>query len=243
MRQMRTVLVLALGGAGGAAAVIIVILIFGYLNDLTDDTVEHSEAYLDAETTLLIALSDVFGSEARLGNPYVSSEVEHVYIYQRLFHFESADPGGYVQETGEFYSWLRDFMEHRVARAAGRTEDVRPEIDRRISHAQSQIEAAIYEPDSEIGKAFREMEEQQREETGSGSDVYWEWLIEPYIHGVYFYSPNPPIGGSIGGLEEVLIGNLQRDYEAARWRGEINDDLLFADFLAANEYLPESMSR
>jgi hypothetical protein len=237
----RKSVVLVISGVGiGVLLTVTALAIYGRV---IEQSPPLSEDYLAAENSVTAALAEAFGGHLGSGNPVVQRHVENAHVYQRLYHFDSAAPSEYAHDTEDFYPWLRDHMVIQVMRASGQTDDVRDKLEGRFTHAEHQIQSAIYEPDSGIGIAFREMESEARLQYGTGSEIYWDRLIEPYLEGLSSWAPS--VEGSRESpqisLERSMFLNVQQSYELERRRGTIPSEMYFGDYLAENEYLPRLM--
>lgn len=111
----------------------------------------------------------------------VASETDYVHpnliccatSYQHLYHLATAETGYFNSDTTEFYEWL---VEHF---RSSHSEEYMALYD---EHIRAQIAIGISKPDSDIGRKIRQIETGHDSQfPGSGPDVYWTYLIEPYF--------------------------------------------------------------
>lgn len=133
-----------------------------------------SDAYLDPVGTLYVAFRDVTGSELNSNSQAGQLLLSRVSGIQHLYHLVTADVGYFNADTTAYYDWivayLQTFFTNQPAFNVGATNQ----------HVRAQIQAALFDPASDIGLRIRSIEDGSDPQfIAPGTTAYWIYLIDP----------------------------------------------------------------
>lgn len=134
-----------------------------------------SPAYLDPQAAIVLALEEVTGVPYSPTNPGAQLYLERADPIRHLYHLVTSEVGFFNSNTMGFYSWLVEYITWFQS-ADGYTY-----LNELREHAYAQIRAAIYDPESDIGRRVRAIEAGSDPDfIAPGPSAYWVYLIEPY---------------------------------------------------------------
>lgn len=187
-------------------------------------------AYDNPEAAILMAISEILGHDASPERHRFL--LSHAGIIRNLYHIATADVGSFNADIHSFYPWLKSHLDQTYF---NRLNSYRSEL---AIHAETQVKACIYQPNTPIGVLFRQLEVKfWAEDPNLVLNLYWYGLIRPAAIGAYPLGINPlvlPI--AFDDFQELF-----RSYVTSTMFGN-QSATTFGTYLAQQQYVPVAFS-
>lgn len=164
-----------------------------------------------------------YGYSTSVGDPVFGPMLAHAGMLGPLYSLETAAVGEWNHDAGGFTAWLPEHI----------SSGVTPQSKR---HIAKQVQAAIYDRNSEIGRWIRSFAEMaEANQRGTGHQPYWDLLIRPYYYQGF---------GITNSRERAALANWNQmilEYQSqTHGRSGIAD---FGAFLASVGFMPIGADR